>query len=49
ETSRTFAKTVAELEKLVIKMLFESYGPQHFESHIEAKTYILRFLKYRAL
>ncbi|XP_012856134.1 PREDICTED: probable 2-oxoglutarate-dependent dioxygenase AOP1.2 [Erythranthe guttata] len=43
ETSRTFAKTVAELEKLVIKMLFESYGPQHFESHIELLTLLIIF------
>ncbi|KAI3455375.1 hypothetical protein Pfo_012038 [Paulownia fortunei] len=49
ESSMSFAKTVAELEKLVIRMLFESYGVQkHVESHIEATTYLLRFLKYRS-
>ncbi|KAL7099784.1 hypothetical protein ACP275_09G107400 [Erythranthe tilingii] len=49
ETSMTFAKTVAELERMVIKMLFESYGvKKHIESHIEDTTYLLRFLKYRA-
>ncbi|PIN09638.1 Iron/ascorbate family oxidoreductase [Handroanthus impetiginosus] len=49
ESSLSFAKTVAELEKTVIRMLFESYGVQkHAKSHIETTTYLLRFLKYRA-
>lgn len=49
ETSMAFAKTVAELEKMVIRMLFESYGVEkHVDPHIEATTYLLRFLKYRA-
>ncbi|KAK4481903.1 hypothetical protein RD792_012815 [Penstemon davidsonii] len=49
ESSMAFAKTVAELEKKVIEMLFESFGVhKHVDSHIESTTYLLRFLKYRA-
>ncbi|XP_051147854.1 probable inactive 2-oxoglutarate-dependent dioxygenase AOP2 [Andrographis paniculata] len=49
ETSLSFAKVVAELEKIVIRILFESYGiEKHAESHIESTTYLLRYLKYRA-
>lgn len=45
----SFARTVAELEKIVMRMLFESYGVEKYvESHIDATTYLLRFLKYRA-
>ncbi|KAL0342053.1 UNVERIFIED_CONTAM: putative 2-oxoglutarate-dependent dioxygenase AOP1.2 [Sesamum calycinum] len=49
ETAMSFAKTVAELEKTAVRMLFESYGVQkHADSHVEATTYLLRFMKYRA-
>ncbi|KAL2458717.1 2-oxoglutarate (2OG) and Fe(II)-dependent oxygenase superfamily protein [Forsythia ovata] len=49
ESSMSFAKTVAELEKIVIRMLFESYSVEKYtDSHIESTTYLLRFLKYRA-
>lgn len=45
----SFARTVAELEKIVIRMLFESYSVEKYtDSHIESTTYLLRFLKYRA-
>lgn len=44
-----FSKAVAELDKVVIRMLFESYGVEKYaESHVEATTYLLRYLKYRA-
>ncbi|CAI9114061.1 OLC1v1014680C1 [Oldenlandia corymbosa var. corymbosa] len=49
ETSFAFAKTVAKLDEMVIRMLFESYGAEkHSESHIDSSTYLLRYLKYRA-
>ncbi|GFP95366.1 probable 2-oxoglutarate-dependent dioxygenase aop1.2 [Phtheirospermum japonicum] len=49
DCSMSFAKIVGELEKLVSRMLFESYGVEkHVDSHIEATTYLLRYLKYRA-
>ncbi|XP_057772949.1 2-oxoglutarate-dependent dioxygenase AOP2-like [Salvia miltiorrhiza] len=49
ERSMGFAKAVAELEKMVVRMLFESYGVEkHVESHVDATTYLLKFLRYRA-
>lgn len=49
ETSLEFAKRVAELEEMVIKMVFESYGVEKYSNdHIESSTYLLRYLKYRA-
>ncbi|XP_030457708.1 deoxypodophyllotoxin synthase-like [Syzygium oleosum] len=48
ENAHLYAKTVAELEQTVVRMLFESYGVEkHCESHVEATTYLLRFLNYR--
>ena len=39
---------VTELQQLLVKMLFESYGiEKHSEKQIESTTYLLRFLKYR--
>ncbi|XP_057503833.1 probable 2-oxoglutarate-dependent dioxygenase AOP1 [Actinidia eriantha] len=49
ESSMSFARTVAELDRIVIRMLFESYGVEKYsESHIDSTTYLLRYLKYRA-
>ncbi|KAL3511833.1 hypothetical protein ACH5RR_024550 [Cinchona calisaya] len=49
ESSHSFAKTVAKLDEMVIKMLFESYGVEKYsDSHIDSSTYLLRFLQYRA-
>lgn len=50
ENSIAFAKTVAELEKTVVQMLFEDYGMEkhHAGLHNESTTYLLKFLKYRA-
>ncbi|XP_074375730.1 putative 2-oxoglutarate-dependent dioxygenase AOP1 [Apium graveolens] len=49
ESSLAFSKAVAELDEVVIKMLFESYGVEKYaESHVESTTYLLRYLKYRA-
>lgn len=49
DVAHSYANMVAELEKLVIKMLFESYGvtKKHYEDHSKSTTYLLRFLKYR--
>ena len=49
ESSMSFARTVAELDRIVIRMLFESYGVEKYsKSHIDSATYLLRYLKYRA-
>lgn len=45
----SYVKVAAEVEQLVDKMVFESYGvaERHYESHIAATTYLLRPIKYR--
>lgn len=50
ETVTSYVKVAAELEQLVDKMVFESYGvaERHYESHIAATTYLLRPTKYAA-
>ncbi|CAN1837672.1 Probable 2-oxoglutarate-dependent dioxygenase AOP1.2 [Linum perenne] len=43
---------VSELEKLIVRMLFESYGMlecSKFEAHSDSTTYLLRMLRYRRL
>ncbi|KAL3649420.1 hypothetical protein CASFOL_005823 [Castilleja foliolosa] len=47
ESIHSYAKLVSELEQIVDKMVFESYGAQkHYESHIRSTTYLLRTIKY---
>ncbi|KAL3814980.1 hypothetical protein ACJIZ3_016248 [Penstemon smallii] len=47
ESIQVYAKLVSELEQMVDRMVFESYGAQkHYESHIGATTYLLRTIKY---
>nr|XP_016457434.1 PREDICTED: probable 2-oxoglutarate-dependent dioxygenase AOP1 isoform X2 [Nicotiana tabacum] len=48
ETVTSYVKAAAELEQLVDKMVFQSYGvaERHYESHIAATTYLLRPTKY---
>lgn len=42
-----YAKLVSELEQIVDRMVFESYGAQkHFDSHVASSTYLLRTIKY---
>ncbi|TMW97670.1 hypothetical protein EJD97_005179 [Solanum chilense] len=50
ETMTSYIKVGAEIEQLVSKMVFESYGlpKKHYESHVGATTYLLRPTKYRA-
>ncbi|CAI9101308.1 OLC1v1038601C1 [Oldenlandia corymbosa var. corymbosa] len=43
----SYSKMVANLENLVDKMVFESYGAgKHFEKHMETTTYLLRPIRY---
>ncbi|CAI9286395.1 unnamed protein product [Lactuca saligna] len=49
ETSMLFSRAVKELENMVIKMMFESYGVgKYIDLHMDSTTYLLRYLKYRA-
>ncbi|KAK6804346.1 hypothetical protein RDI58_002130 [Solanum bulbocastanum] len=50
ETVTSYVKVAAEVEQLVDKMVFESYGVAEtlYESHVAATTYLLRPIKYRA-
>lgn len=42
-----YARLVSELEQLVDRMVFESYGAEkHYDSHVGSTTYLLRFIKY---
>lgn len=37
----------SELEKMVVRMLFESYGVEkHYEAHAESVFYVVRVMKY---
>ncbi|KAK6912129.1 Isopenicillin N synthase-like, Fe(2+) 2OG dioxygenase domain [Dillenia turbinata] len=48
ESIFSYAKLVAELDQMVKKMVFESYGVgKYYESHIESTSYLLRPNKYR--
>ncbi|KAK6912128.1 Non-hem dioxygenase N-terminal domain [Dillenia turbinata] len=48
ESMLSYAKLVAELDQMVKKMVFESYGVgKYYESHIESTSYLLRPNKYR--
>ncbi|KAG7036488.1 putative 2-oxoglutarate-dependent dioxygenase AOP1, partial [Cucurbita argyrosperma subsp. argyrosperma] len=43
-----YTKMVSEMEKLVKRMVFESYGVgKYYDSHIASTTYLLRGMKYR--
>ncbi|CAN8321605.1 unnamed protein product [Cochlearia groenlandica] len=49
ETMHAFSNAVAELDRLVVSMIFKNYGVEkHYDSHIKSKTYLLKFLKYLA-
>ncbi|XP_030464477.1 probable 2-oxoglutarate-dependent dioxygenase AOP1 [Syzygium oleosum] len=44
-----FSKKVSELEQMVKRMVFESYGvKKYYDSHVASATYLLRLMKYRA-
>ncbi|KAL1221979.1 Deoxypodophyllotoxin synthase [Cardamine amara subsp. amara] len=49
ETVQAFSNAIAELDRLVVRMIFENYGvAKHYDSHVGSKTYLLKFLKYLA-
>ncbi|CAA2945094.1 probable 2-oxoglutarate-dependent dioxygenase AOP1 [Olea europaea subsp. europaea] len=49
ETILSYARLISQLEQMVDKMVFESYGTQkHYKSHVESTTYLLRPIKYSA-
>ncbi|KAG8494703.1 hypothetical protein CXB51_012259 [Gossypium anomalum] len=44
----SYAKMVSQLDRMVKKMVFESYGVEkYYESHIDSTSYLLRLIKYR--
>ncbi|KAK3219651.1 hypothetical protein Dsin_013621 [Dipteronia sinensis] len=48
ESARSYSELVVELDKMVIRMLFESYGLERCcESYIESINYLLRYINYR--
>ncbi|KAH0749480.1 hypothetical protein KY290_028712 [Solanum tuberosum] len=43
-----YSKAAAELEEMVVKMVFESYGVEkYYESHVKSVNYLARVMKYR--
>ncbi|XP_030457758.1 deoxypodophyllotoxin synthase-like [Syzygium oleosum] len=48
KTAHSYARAMAELEKVVTRMVFEGYGAgEYCDTHAESTTYFLRFLKYK--
>ena len=48
ERIHAYAKLVSELDRMVKKMVFESYGVEkYYDSHIQSTDYLLRLIKYR--
>ncbi|KAL9247370.1 hypothetical protein vseg_020811 [Gypsophila vaccaria] len=48
ETLHQYAKQTSELEQLVTRMVFESYGVEKYlNSHLNSTSYLLRIAKYR--
>lgn len=49
ETALSFSKIVEGLDRMVVRMIFDNFGVEkHYDSHVAATKYLLRFLKYRA-
>ncbi|XP_030525661.1 2-oxoglutarate-dependent dioxygenase AOP3-like [Rhodamnia argentea] len=49
EVAYSYSMKVAELDHMVVRMIFENYGVEkHYDSHVASTSYLLRFLKYRA-
>lgn len=47
ETMQSYSKLLAELDQMVAKMIFESYGiTNYYDSHVESLAYMLRVNKY---
>ncbi|KAL1818648.1 hypothetical protein DCAR_0414843 [Daucus carota subsp. sativus] len=48
KTMHSHANQLAELEQMVARMVFKSYGVEkHYESHVNSMDYLLRVMKYR--
>lgn len=48
KTVLSYSMLVSELEQMVVRMVFESYGVyQHHDSHKDSTTYLFRMMKYR--
>lgn len=48
EIMHSHATLLSELEKMVMRMIFESYGVEkHYEAHLESISYLIRVMKYR--
>ncbi|KAM7480401.1 hypothetical protein LguiA_028614 [Lonicera macranthoides] len=48
ETLLSYTKIAAELEQMVAKMVFESYGVEkYYESYLKSASYLSRVMKYR--
>ncbi|KAI6691626.1 hypothetical protein NL676_028454 [Syzygium grande] len=48
KTVHDYGKFIAEIEKVVFRMVCESYGVEKcYDPYIESCTYLLRFLKYK--
>ena len=49
ESAYSFAKLAAEIDEIVTRMIFESYGVEkYYESYARSITYLLRLLKNKA-
>ncbi|KAL7162382.1 hypothetical protein ACSBR2_042797 [Camellia fascicularis] len=48
EAMLPFSKAIAELEQMVVKMVFESYGVEkYYEPNLKSASYLSRVMKYR--
>nr|GLL35183.1 probable 2-oxoglutarate-dependent dioxygenase AOP1 [Ipomoea trifida] len=48
EAMLVYSKLAAELEEMVVRMVFESYGVEkYYESHVKSACYLARVMKYR--
>ncbi|KAL8091911.1 putative 2-oxoglutarate-dependent dioxygenase AOP1 [Apium graveolens] len=48
KTMHLHANRLSELEQMVARMVFESYGVEkHYESYLKSMTYLLRMMRYR--
>ncbi|OMP00181.1 Oxoglutarate/iron-dependent dioxygenase [Corchorus olitorius] len=48
ESTQSFSELVAELDRMVMRMLFESYGVgNYYDYYVKSSNYLLRLFKYR--
>lgn len=48
EALLAYSKAAAEVEEMVVRMVFESYGVEkYYESHIKSVNYLARVMKYK--